>query len=244
MEHFKNEYIVAKFGGNLKYDYIHFKKDIEYINLNFFELFYLLGLADDIDLMVDTLNDGFLNLKETFINKVLEGIEKGRIPKYKFISARLKERLPNLPQEQREKKLLTETRRSLNVIYKDIYDKYIKENNLFGLVPNHNKEGLEFFRKALFVTPSRIEIDVKKFEQIYLSFMEANETEIRNLHEQAAEALNRFFNGIEITQTELSNYFILEYGLVKVRPTSVNLKDYSRLGRREVLKPAKKKSRK
>ena len=52
---FKNESKVKKIGGRVAKDYTRLKEDIEYINRSFFKLFSLLGLADNIDLMVENL---------------------------------------------------------------------------------------------------------------------------------------------------------------------------------------------
>ena len=61
-------------------------------------------------------------------------------------------------------------------------------------------------------------------------------------HQAAADAINRFFNGaVEITQKELDRYFILEYGIVKPKPTSITKQNYARLGVRSLKKTDKKK---
>ena len=60
--------------------------------------------------------------------------------------------------------------------------------------------------------------------------MEAYESKNQEQHQEAANAINRFFNGIEITQEELARYFTIEYGAVKPNPKSINRNDYMRLG--------------
>ena len=108
------------------------------------------------------------------------------------------------------------------------------------LETRHNKSALEILRTTLFITPERIEIDGEKFVEVYTDYLAADESETKKIHEQAAEAINRFFNGaFPITQKELSKYFILEYGTVKVNPKSVNLTDYARLGARTIRKAKK-----
>lgn len=190
---FKNEYKVRKVGGRLESDYYSLKRDIEYINDYFFELFYILNLTDDIDLIVDTLNDGLRNLCSVFISKTIRDIEAEKIPKNKFLSSQMKTKLETIPPEERAKVWERETKRSLKALYKKIYEQYIKECRLFCLETKHNKRALEICRKTLFITPSRIEIDGTKFLEVYTSFMEADESETKKLHEQAAEAINRFF---------------------------------------------------
>ena len=241
---FKNEDKVRKVGGRLYSDYYGFKREVEYINDYFFELFYILNLTDDIDLIVDTLNDGLHNLCSVFIDKTIRDIEAGKIAKNKFLSSQMKTKLESLPPEEQAKVWERETKRSLKVLYKKIHEQYTKEYRIYGLETKHNKRALEICRKTLFVTPSRIEIDGDKFIEVYTDYMEADESETKKIHEQAAAAINRFFNGaVEITQKELSKYFILEYGIVKVNPKSVNITDYARLGIRTI-RTAKKDGRK
>ena len=241
---FKNEDKVRKVGGRLYSDYYGFKREVEYINGYFFELFYILNLTDDIDLIVDTLNDGLHNLCSVFIDKTIRDIEAGKIAKNKFLSSQMKTKLESLLPEEQAKVWERETKRSLKVLYKKIHEQYTKEYRIYGLETKHNKKGFEICRKTLFVTPSRIEIDGEKFIEVYTDYMEADESETKKIHEQAAAAINRFFNGaVEITQKELSKYFILEYGIVKVNPKSVNITDYARLGIRTI-RTAKKDGRK
>ena len=90
---FKNEDKVRKVGGRLWSDYYSFKRDIEYINENFFELFYILKLTDNIDLIIDTLNNGLRNLCSVFIDKTIRDIEAGKIAKNKFVSSKMKTNL-------------------------------------------------------------------------------------------------------------------------------------------------------
>ena len=242
---FKNEDKVRKVGGRLWSDYYTFKREVEYINDYFFELFYILNLTDDIDLIVDTLNDGLHNLCSVFIDKTIRDIEAGKIAKNKFLSSQMKTKLESLPPEEQAKVWERETKRSLKVLYKKIHEQYTKEYRIYGLETKHNKRALEICRKTLFVTPSRIEIDGDKFIEVYTDYLEADESETKKIHEQAAAAINRFFNGaVEITQKELSKYFILEYGIVKVNPKSVNITDYARLGIRTIRTAKKKKKKK
>lgn len=232
-DYFKNEDKVRKIGGRLKEDYYTLKRDIEYINDYFFDFFYILNLTDDLDLIIDILNDGLHNLCSVFINKTMRDIEAGKIPKDKFLALRTKAKLEKLPPEEQAVIWERETKRRLKYLYKDIYWKILKENGLSYFETKYSRTHLEICRKALFITPSRIEIDGEKFIEVYTDYIEAEESETKKMHEQAAEAINRFFNGaVEITQKELSKYFVLEYGIVKVNPKSVNVADYARLGGR------------
>ena len=237
---FKNQDIVRKAGGRIEADYFNFRREIDYINENFFELFCILNLTDDIDLIIDTLNDGLNNLCSVFIYKTIRDIEAGKIPKDKFLSTHMKTKILSLPSEEQSTIWERETKRKLKFLYKDVYKQYIRERGLHYLETRHTKSALEILRKTLFITPERIEIDGKKFVEVYADYLAADESETRKLHEQAAESINRFFNGsVAITEKELSKYFILEYGKVKVNPNSVNLTDYARLGARTIRKAKK-----
>lgn len=239
-DRFKNEEKVWKVGGCVEDHYYHFKNEIEYINAHFFGLFYVLNLTDDIDLIIDTLNNDLRNLCSVFIDKVFMDIAAGKIQKNKFLSDRAKKRLKNTPPEEQEKVWERGTRWALNNLYKRILKKYKDEYRVYWLETKHNKSALEILRTTLFLTPERIEIDGKKFVEIYTEYLAADESETKKIHEQAAEAINQFFNGsFPITQEELSKYFILENGKVKVNPLSVNLTDYARLGARTIRKVEK-----
>lgn len=237
---FKNEDIVRKVGGRVASDYYDFKSEIEYINYNFFELFYILSLTDDIDLIIDTLNKDLRNLNSLFIEKVFRDIEAGKIHKNKFISDITKKKLEKAAPEKQEKLWERVTKLNINNLYKKILKEYKEKYRVYLLETRHNKSALEILRTTLFITPERIEIDGEKFVEVYTDYLAADESETKKIHEQAAEAINRFFNGaFPITQKELSKYFILEYGAVKVNPKSVNLTDYARLGARTIRKAKK-----
>ena len=237
---FKNEDKVRKVGGRVASDYYNFRSEIEYINDNFFELFYILNLTDDIDVIVDTLNNDLRNLCSVFIDKVFRDIEAGKIRKNKFLSDNAKKKLEKALPEEQEKIWEKGTRWGLNTLYKKILQQYQKEYRVYWLETRHNKSALEILRTTLFVAPERIEIDGEKFVEVYTDYLAADESETKKIHEQAAEAINRFFNGaFPITQKELSKYFVLEYGTVKVNPKSVNLTDYARLGARTIRKAKK-----
>ena len=233
LDRFKNESKVRRIGGKLETEYILFKKEIEYINGNFFEFFDLLQLTDDIDIFIKALNDGIHNFCTNFIVKAIRDIQACKIPKNKFLSPQMITKLEELPPEEREKTWERETKRSLSVLYKSIESEFLKKNGLFPPEPKHIQKALRMFGKSLFMAKSRIEIDGAKFIKVYESYITADESETKKQHEQAIEAINRFFNGIQITQEELSKYFVLEDGIIKIRIESVNVDDYSRLGKRK-----------
>ena len=230
---FKNEGEVRKIGGKIESDYIFFKKQIEEINENFFGFLDVLGLTENIDLFIEAFNDGICNLCRHFMSKNIRDIEAGKIAKNEFLSPRIVTILEELPPEEREKKWERETKRSLSVLYKSIESEFLKKNGLFPPEPKHIQKALRMFGRSLFMAKSRIEIDGAKFIKVYESYITADESETKKQHEQAIEAINRFFNGIQITQEELSKYFVLEDGIIKIRIESVNVDDYSRLGKRK-----------
>ncbi|MBQ1347904.1 MAG: hypothetical protein IIY58_00900, partial [Aeriscardovia sp.] len=151
-----------------------------------------------------------------------------------------KKRLEKAAPEEQEKIWEKGTKYGLNNLYKKILKQYQEEYRVYWLETRHNKSALEILRTTLFITPERIEIDGEKFVEVYTDFLAADASETKKIHDQAAEAINRFFNGaFPITKEELSKYFILEYGEVRVNPKSVNLTDYARLGPRTVRKAKK-----
>ena len=160
---FKNENAVLKVGGKVERDYFHFRSEIEYINENFFELFYVLNLTDDLDLIIDTLNKNLRNLCSVFIDKVFRDIEAGKISKDRFLSVHAKKRLENTPPEKQEKVWERGTKWGLHAVYDKILKHYKEEDGIFLLETKHNKTALEILRSTLFIAPERIEIDGEKF---------------------------------------------------------------------------------
>ena len=228
---FPNEAKVRRIGGKMYEDYLSFKKDVDYINIYYFELFSILGMTDDVNCIIEALQSH--KLQSVFIDKIERDINEGRIPKEYFISK------PTILYAKRyafsdPEKVMKREQRSIgyNIIlkYKEIGEKYLKENKIYPFYPKHNKMALEICGGSLYVTPEQIAIDVNKFIEIYSSYLSALESKTNELHQHAADAVNRFFNGVEITQKELERYFMLEGGIIKVNPKSIKKIDYSRLG--------------
>ena len=64
--------------------------------------------------------------------------------------------------------------------------------------------------------------------------MAGDESDTKKIHQAAADAINKFFNGaIEITQSELKKYFIISDGIIKINPQSIGKQSYARLGTRK-----------
>ena len=231
---FKDEGLVRKKGGQLAEYYYRFKGNVEYINFHLFDLFCELEVTGDINLIVEALTNRLEPLKEAYIEKTFKDIKAGKIPKYQFLSPYAQGRIKRLPpgnEEEKNKIWERETRLKISRTFED----YIGEYEIFlpsGLNTWYSVESLRIFGNSLFVTPERIEIDGVKFIELFTSYVEASESETGRLHEEAAEAVNRFFNDTKITQQELSRYFVLEHGRVKVKANSVNKEGYIRLGHR------------
>lgn len=218
-------------------DYSHLKREIDYLNINFFGLLSHFGLSEDLDTMLKALEGGKRFLKSVFIDKVTMDVYSGKIPKEKYLSPKCIIDFESLAPEEREKAKKRERRnlhRALTFLFNKLYKEYADENKLYYIEPRYNRRAIEICRKALYLTPSQIAIDVDKFIEIYKSYLAADESITKKMHQEAADALNKFFNGLTITHKELSKYFILEYGIVRVNPKSINLEDYSRLGKRTI----------
>lgn len=230
----KGENKVRIVGGKLRDDFYTLKRDIDNVNSHYFTLLYILGLSDDTNLVFETLNNGFRNLCSVFIEKAITDMKAGKIPKNKFLSEQMVKKIEKQSLPEQETTWNREVRRSLKAIYKEIVAKYRADYGIYYFEPILARNAFKIFRKALFVNEDRksLGIDVNKYLEIYKSYMIAEESGTKILHEQAAEAVNKFFNGVEITQRELSKYFIIEDGIVKIQPTSINPSDYSRLGKR------------
>lgn len=224
---------IKKIGGRALSDYYTFVDNIEYINDNYFMLFRLLYM-DDIDIILKVLDNNFNNLRSLFIEHVTDMIKDGKISIDKFLSEYSREKFSRMSPEERQQGQKKAIGRTLGKLYDETLDSYLQENNVDLMRCRYSRIGLRLFGKTLFVSGSGIEIDVDKYIEAYKSFIAADESKTRKDHERAAMAINRFFNGVEITLEELSRYFILEHGIVKVRQESVNLEDYLRLGKRTV----------
>jgi hypothetical protein len=234
-ELFINENAVTRIGGRLQSDYFSLKRDIEYINAYFFGLFSMLKMDTDLDLIIEILNSEFRKLKIRLTERIIGKIDDGKIPKERFLTKNVNIDIDSLPEEERKKALKRERgniSRAINKTSNRIVEQYLKDNNLLSLKPRHNKRALEMCRNALFVTPLGIGIDGAKFVEIYKSYMAADESKTKKIHQAAADAINRFFNGLRVTDDEMSRYFIFD-GIIKPNPQSINLKDYARLGGRK-----------
>ena len=228
---FKGESEIKRIGGKLYEDYLAFKKDVFYLNIYYFEFFSLLGMTDNVDCIIEALQSH--KVKEVFLEKTAKDIDDGRLPRERYISRPTvlfaKKYALSEPEKVRKRE-----ENSININlrnkYKKIGDSYLKEKKIYPFYPKHNHLLMEVCGGAFYITPTQFAIDCKKFIEIYGNYLSASVSESGKLHKQAADAMNQFFNGVEITQVELKNYFILKDGVVKVNPKSMKIECYSRLG--------------
>ena len=225
---------VKKIGGALERDYSRFCQIVEVINTNYFPLFGLLGLCSpgDTELVIEALlrNNMYYWAKEAYIAKETEKIASGKLNIEKVLSQKtLKKEFPT--PEEKEKVYNREIHRALVYRYNKIEDTFRKryKPSLRGFF----KYPIKVCGKALSLTSEGFVIDVEKFIEIYGDYLEANDSQTGKQHQEAADAINRFFNGqVEITDKEMERYFILEDGIVKPNPKSINREGYIRLGYR------------
>lgn len=233
------ENLIKKIGGKLESDYYSLRAAVDEINRLYYPLLYYFGLnrSNDAANVAKALSDGVAGIGRYFVERTIRDIEEGKLKKEKVLKAKwiVDE---NTPPEEREKRLRKESvelHRSLTLKFKQALKDYEKDHRIdcYG-IGSYYKNILSLCGKLLYVTDYGMEIDVEKFISFYKDRMAASESIIGSLHEEAATALNKFFGGaVPITHKELDRYFCFE-GTVRVRPESVNLESYSRLGNRIV----------
>ena len=235
------ENLIRKIGGKLESDYYSLRAAVDEMNRLYFPLLYYFGLnrSDDAENVAKALINGVAGINNYFVERTKKDIEEGKLKKEKVLKAKwiVDENTPPEEREKRLKKEATELRRSLNLKFKMALKAYEKENRIsyYGIDGYYkNILSLSLSGNFLYLTDYGIEIDVEKYISFYKDRMAASESIVGSLHEEAATALNKFFGGaVPITHKELDRYFSFE-GIVKVRPESVNLESYSRLGNRIV----------
>lgn len=228
---FPGESRIKKIGGKLYGDYLTFKKDVSYINVYYFDFFSLLGLTDDVNYIIEALQTH--KVGNIFLDKTRRDLADGKISKEKFLSSfamRDIARYSTTDPEKARKREERGIRFNINQAYKNIGEKYLKENKIFPFVPKHNHKVMDLCGCTLYVTPTQLAIDCDKFVEIYGDHMAALESVAGQLHQKAADYINKFFNGVEITPKELERYFTLEDGVIKANPKSMNGVNYYRLG--------------
>ena len=234
------ENLIKKIGGKLEGDYFSLRAAVDEVNGKYFPLLCYFGLnrSDDAENVTIALSNGVAGINNYFVERTKKDIEEGKLKKEKVLKAKwiVDENTPPEEREKRLRKEATELRRSLNVKFKMALKAYGKEYSIdyYG-IGNYYKNILSLSRNLLYVTDYGMEIDVEKFISFYKDRMAASESIVGSLHEEAATALNKFFGGaVPITEKELNRYFDFKTGIAIVRPESVSLESYSRLGIRIV----------
>ena len=236
---FENENKIRKIGGRLENDYYRFRSLVLYYNANLVPLLYALGLAkeENKDKVIDVLQKGRSGVFPFFLEEATQAIEEGRMKVERVVKAEaIAKEYPT--REEKEKQMKRAIRNGLRTIYQKIEKEWEEEYkpSYDTYLGSHSKI-LELCRDTLRLTPSGLEIDVNKFIEFYSDFIEADESTTKKQHQEAADSINKFFNGsVEITQKELEKYFIIECGAVKPNPKSINKTDYARLGKRVIAK--------
>lgn len=223
---------IKKIGGALDRDYRYLCGVVETINADYFPLFSLLGFTspEDTDIVIETLLKDyiFIGAKEMYIARETERINTGKLKLENILTKRtLNKEYPT--SEERDRAIQKEIHRALAFRYNKIEQYFRKE---FGYsLGSFNKFPLKICRKALSLSSEGFTINEERFIEIYGDYLEANGSQTGKHHQEAADAINRFFNGqIQITESELEKYFVIEHGLVKPNPKSINREYYLRLG--------------
>jgi hypothetical protein len=232
---FKNEVRIRKIGGRLLSDYYTFRNSVVFVNENYIPLFYLLGFnhPEDRDIIIDCLLNSSITIaaKRAYIAKRMEQAASGKLKLEKLLSKRTLTKEYDTP-EEKEKVFKRATHRALVFRYNKIEDIWKEEYKpyLYGY-GSFTKLPLKLCREALSLSEEGLYIDVDKFIGIYSDHLKASGSKRGKLHQEAADAINRFFGGaVEITDKEMKMYFSLSNGIVIPNPTSINEEGYLRLG--------------
>lgn len=228
------EKLVRRIGGALASDYYSLREMIANINADYSPLFDLMEFnsPEHTDRAIDILLGNSLSrsAKEEYIDFWEEKVASGELKVEQILSKRLLNKEYPTP-EDKEKEYKREIHRAISRRYTEI-DKCFRKK--YGYMQRrYNRLPLKICREALSLVPGGFIIDADKFIEIYGDFLEAHNSQIGKQHLEAAEAINRFFNGkVEVTEKELQKYFIIEDGVLKPNPKSITSQNYMRLGYR------------
>jgi hypothetical protein len=228
---FPNEDNISRIGGKLMEDYLTLRNIILFLNENTLPLYLRLGFnsEDHTDFVIDCILERNVYTKKRFAEYWRDRALQGLIPIDRILSAASIKRMERqTPPEEREKKLAGNLSRCLSLQFNDIYKDYYKEIRPQPWTGSNYP--IVIFRKAIGLSPSGLVINANKYIEVYESYMEAFESKNHEQHQEIATAINRFFNGLEVTKQELEKYFIIEHGSIKPNPQSINKSDYMRLG--------------
>lgn len=230
----KYEKKIRRIGGALLEDYRALEGIVGTINSDYFPLFKLMGFnsPEYTSLVLDTLlsSSFFTSAKEAYIGIVTERIKKGELKIENILSKKII-RKEYTSEKEREEVHRRELHRALAFQYNKMESEFRKLTSPF--LGGFNKFPIKVCRDALSVTSYGLIIDAERYINIYGDYMEANNSQTGRLHIEAASAINSFFGGdVEVTEKELRRYFIIENGIVKPNPSSINKESYMRVGYR------------
>lgn len=221
---------IRAIGGRLEDEYYIFRKSVLIANVNYVPLFFMMGIKDK-DLIIDTLlsDTTFEAAAEcVYIEHTTRMIENGEISIGSMLSKNILNKEMPTP-EKKDKQIRSAIQRALLFKFKALYSTYVEtyKPSAVGL----SKVAFNICRESLSLNDFGFEIKVDRFISIYRERIEAEESELHKLHKKAADAINKFFGGsLKITKDELERYFVIESGLVRPNPKSINIDDYTRLG--------------
>ena len=226
---------ISKIGGRLSSDYYHLQGAIEMLNDNVIPLFQLLGMDEpgDKDDIIDALTGrySFLTMsKSIYIANMTKKVTEGKIKKEKILNKITLGKSLSDPEAEKQR-IERELHRKLCFKYNEVKSYYLK-NYCYSIASySYCTPALKICRDALEYSPSGLSINEEKFIELYSSYIKADESDKRKQHQEAADGINRFFGGaLEITDKELERYFMIENGILKPNPLSVNIESYMRLG--------------
>jgi len=233
MDIFKGEYKIRSIGGKLEKDYLYFRRSVLFVNANLIPIFFMLGFynPEDKDSIIDILlySENFASgVKKLYMTREKERIAMGEAKLERYLSSKIIERKFDRS-EERERYLRCQLNRFLTIRFKYLFERYT--NMYKPTFEGYSRTPFLICRESLYISPLGFEIDIDRYLDIYRSHFEAGESCTKKQHQEAADAINRFFNGsMAITQKELARYFIIDCGIVKPNPESITIDDYIRLG--------------
>lgn len=223
---------IRQIGGKLAEDYRSLLNDIESFNNTYFGLYKVLGFANDIDFVIKTMCNKLKGLATAYINNQMALYRDGKITIENQCIAEERYKQLQLTPEQAESRRNKGLTMRFQRQYQIIYSQYVEDHSLNTFPPQYDVNKIERAKEALYLTPDGIKIDTAKFINIYLDFIAADESIAKKMHQNVADTINHFFNGVEITEALFCKYFIFVDGVIKINPKSINLQSYARLGKR------------
>lgn len=132
--------------------------------------------------------------------------------------------------EKLRRKLTQKNVQKYNKIAKDALYKKVNWGYGYRYEPILKSIAEDIFFDAIELSETDgLTVNKAKFIEIFEDYTKAKESKLYKAHTEIVDAINKFFGCIPITDKELSKYFMLEYGIMKINPKSVNLESYMRI---------------